>query len=147
MISTIAVVWIVMNLLGSCCLLLLLGTYCIVKTLPQRKNPFLINMVLTSYLATIPPLMLCVFYFKFGRHYLTKMVFEKAIHWSARTDKYTMDLHPPISLYGQHCANVRSDRSGYTCHIDPPCAGLVLLWLLSSSRYVRQFVHEFGTNN
>ncbi|KAF8519279.1 hypothetical protein JB92DRAFT_2899222, partial [Gautieria morchelliformis] len=42
----------------GCSLLLLLYTYYAVKTLPQRKNPVLVNIIVISYLATIPPLML-----------------------------------------------------------------------------------------
>ena len=44
-----------------------------------------------------------------------QVVHEKAFHWSARTDKYAVGLHPPISLYGQYCANVSKVKSGYTC--------------------------------
>ncbi|KAF8519278.1 hypothetical protein JB92DRAFT_2899217 [Gautieria morchelliformis] len=58
MISATAVEWVTLNMIGGCSLLFLLCTYYVVKTLPQRKNPFLINMVLTSCLGTIPSLML-----------------------------------------------------------------------------------------
>ncbi|KAF8498863.1 hypothetical protein JB92DRAFT_2983314 [Gautieria morchelliformis] len=58
MISATAVEWVTLNMIGGCSLLFLLCTYYVVKTLPQRKNPFLINVVLTSCLGTIPSLML-----------------------------------------------------------------------------------------
>ena len=64
MISATAIIWNAGALLGACSLLLLLGTFYFVKTLPQRKNPYLVNLILTSFLATIPPLLLSVFYFK-----------------------------------------------------------------------------------
>jgi len=47
--------WLVIHLVGQWALLALLVTYGVVKHLPQRNNPFLINVVLTHFLATIPP--------------------------------------------------------------------------------------------
>ncbi|KAF8519282.1 hypothetical protein JB92DRAFT_2899246 [Gautieria morchelliformis] len=58
MISSIAITYITLDIVGGCSLLLLLYTYYAVKTLPQRNNPVLINLIFISYLATIPPLML-----------------------------------------------------------------------------------------
>ncbi|KAF8519280.1 hypothetical protein JB92DRAFT_2899230 [Gautieria morchelliformis] len=58
MISSIAITYITLDIVGGCSLLLLLYTYYAVKTLPQRNNPVLINIIFISYLATIPPLML-----------------------------------------------------------------------------------------
>jgi hypothetical protein len=60
MIYSIAIAYITLDMVGGFCLLLLLFTYYTVKTLPQRKNPVLINLVLISYLASIPPVMLYV---------------------------------------------------------------------------------------
>jgi len=41
-------------------LLALLITFALVKHLPQRDNLFLVNVILTDFLATIPPVLLSV---------------------------------------------------------------------------------------
>ncbi|KAF8575422.1 hypothetical protein K439DRAFT_747156 [Ramaria rubella] len=58
MVSAIAATWISFTLIGQWSLLFLLGTFYVVKSLPQRSNTFLINFLLTMFLATIPPLLL-----------------------------------------------------------------------------------------
>jgi len=56
--SAETITWITFALVGQFSMLLLLGTFLFVKSLPQRKNPFLINFLLTTFLATIPPCLL-----------------------------------------------------------------------------------------
>jgi len=60
MLTALAVTWLTMDIIGLASLLLLLVTFFCVKTLPQRNNPFLINLILTTFLATIPPCMLLI---------------------------------------------------------------------------------------
>ncbi|KAF8506146.1 hypothetical protein BU17DRAFT_71400 [Hysterangium stoloniferum] len=46
--------WLSFNFAGQWCLLGLILTYIFVPSIPQRKNPFLFNLLLTTYFATIP---------------------------------------------------------------------------------------------
>jgi len=55
MLPTITVAWLVMCIIGQWSLFALLVTFAWVKSIPQRNNPFLINLILTTLLATIPP--------------------------------------------------------------------------------------------
>jgi hypothetical protein len=58
MLSTTAIFWLTFAILGQSCLLAVILTLTFVKTLPQRKNPFFINVLLTTFLAQLPPLLL-----------------------------------------------------------------------------------------
>jgi len=58
MLSAITVAWLVMCMIGQWSLFALLVTFASVKSMPQRNNPFLINLILTTFLATIPPCLL-----------------------------------------------------------------------------------------
>ena len=60
MITPLAIAWNTLAFAGQASLLLLLITFYRVHSLPQRENPFLINMLLTMLLASIPPVMLYV---------------------------------------------------------------------------------------
>lgn len=62
MFSGLAVTWVTLFIIGQCCMLLLLATYLLVKDLPGRHNVFLLNFLLTTFLITIPPLLLWVRY-------------------------------------------------------------------------------------
>ncbi|KAF8575976.1 hypothetical protein K439DRAFT_1664826 [Ramaria rubella] len=53
--AAVNITWLVFNIAGQCCLLILLLTIAFAKPRPQRSNPFLINFFLTTLLATIPP--------------------------------------------------------------------------------------------
>ncbi|KIJ52247.1 hypothetical protein M422DRAFT_776360 [Sphaerobolus stellatus SS14] len=48
----------IFNILGQVCLFILLITYIVGRSLPQRNNPYLVNMVVVSLLAAIPPALL-----------------------------------------------------------------------------------------
>jgi hypothetical protein len=56
--TKIIVPWLVLDLTGQWALLGLLITFAIVKHLPQRRNPFLVNFLLTTFFSTIPPALL-----------------------------------------------------------------------------------------
>ncbi|KAF8473796.1 hypothetical protein JB92DRAFT_1905993 [Gautieria morchelliformis] len=58
MLSAIALAWVTLNIIGRCCMLLLLGTFILVRDLPGRKNVFMINFLVTIFLGTIPPCLL-----------------------------------------------------------------------------------------
>jgi len=60
MFSPLAIAWNTLALAGQAGLLLLLITFLRVPSLSQRENPFLINMLLTMYLAAIPPILLLI---------------------------------------------------------------------------------------
>ena len=60
MFSTLAVAWITLNMTGQWCMLLLLCTYLLVEDLPGRKNAFMLNFLMMTFLVTIPPLLLWV---------------------------------------------------------------------------------------
>lgn len=53
MYTVVTILWISFNMTGTATLLLLLGTFYFVPSLPQRKNPFLINLHLSTLLATV----------------------------------------------------------------------------------------------
>jgi len=55
------ILYFIFDLLGSACLLLLLFTLARVSTLSQRNNPFLINFLFTTWIATLPPALLYVY--------------------------------------------------------------------------------------
>ncbi|KAF8519287.1 hypothetical protein JB92DRAFT_2899358 [Gautieria morchelliformis] len=90
MISSIAIACITLNIVGGCSLLLLLYTYYAVKTLPQRNNPVLINLIFMSYLATIPPLMLLFTGQQGGVH----------IQWICILQSALIDGIPPMYFVG-----------------------------------------------
>jgi len=56
--SAVIVPWLVLDITGQWCLFALLITFAVVHHLPQRTNLFLVNFVLASFLATIPPALL-----------------------------------------------------------------------------------------
>ncbi|KAF8479472.1 hypothetical protein JB92DRAFT_3043847 [Gautieria morchelliformis] len=58
MLSALALAWVTLNIAGQWCMLLLLGTFLLVKDLPGRRNVFMINFLVTIFLATIPPCLL-----------------------------------------------------------------------------------------
>ncbi|KAF8574853.1 hypothetical protein K439DRAFT_1624028 [Ramaria rubella] len=58
MYATITVVWIVLDMAGQVSLLVLLATYFFCKDLPGRNNPYLLNFLFTTFLATFPPCLL-----------------------------------------------------------------------------------------
>jgi len=60
MLSVTAILWLTFAILGALCLLVVLFTFAFVKSLPQRKNAFLINFLLTTFLAQIPPILLFI---------------------------------------------------------------------------------------
>ncbi|KAF8585775.1 hypothetical protein K439DRAFT_1615664 [Ramaria rubella] len=56
--SELAITWITLNLIGQFSLLVLLITFYYFKTLPQRNNHYLVNFLLTVFLATVPTTLL-----------------------------------------------------------------------------------------
>jgi len=58
--STDVVLYFTFLILGNVLLLALLLTLAFAKWLPQRKNIFLVNLVLTTYLSTFPPMLLLI---------------------------------------------------------------------------------------
>ncbi|KAF8479471.1 hypothetical protein JB92DRAFT_3043827 [Gautieria morchelliformis] len=58
MFSALALAWVTLNIAGQWCMLLLLGTFLLVKDLPGRRNVFMINFLVTIFLGTIPPCLL-----------------------------------------------------------------------------------------
>ena len=48
-------VWLVFDMMGQWSLVALLATFSLLKNIPQRHNPFLINVLITTLLASIPP--------------------------------------------------------------------------------------------
>jgi len=51
-------VWLIFDVAGQWSLLLLLFIFAFIKDIPQRDNPFLINVLLTTLLGSIPPSLL-----------------------------------------------------------------------------------------
>ena len=56
--AAIVVPWLALDITGQWTLFVLLLTYALGKHLPQRDNSFLINFILATFLATLPPLLL-----------------------------------------------------------------------------------------
>lgn len=52
--------WLVFNAIGQGFLAILLITYAAARTLPQRNNACLINLILVTFLGTFPPALLYV---------------------------------------------------------------------------------------
>jgi len=75
-----------MALVGQWCLFLLLGTLGCVRTMPQRNNPFLINVLLTTFLSTFPPCIL----------FITGHQEGPPPHWLCLTQSVLMDGIAPM---------------------------------------------------
>ncbi|KAF8478753.1 hypothetical protein JB92DRAFT_1839392 [Gautieria morchelliformis] len=52
--TALIVPWLVFSITGQWCLVLLLITYACATRLPQRSNPYLVNFIVTTFVATIP---------------------------------------------------------------------------------------------
>jgi len=60
MIPVAVILYFVFLLVGALLLFLLLGTLWLCRSLPQRDNPFLLNLLVTTSLAGFPPSILYV---------------------------------------------------------------------------------------
>ncbi|KIJ52235.1 hypothetical protein M422DRAFT_776352 [Sphaerobolus stellatus SS14] len=58
MASAATILFFLFVFLGNAVMFLLLITLWVCKQLPQRNNPFLINVLITTYIATLPPMLL-----------------------------------------------------------------------------------------
>ncbi|KAF8585787.1 hypothetical protein K439DRAFT_1660098 [Ramaria rubella] len=85
--DVLTILWLIFALLGQWSLLILLGTFGVVRSLRQRHNLFLINFLFTTFLSTWPP---CLLFFtgQQGNH---------PPHWLCFTQAILMDGVAPMS--------------------------------------------------